>query len=323
MNHPSTSNESPANGAPTPMMAPYGAAPSMLASAVANQPNSGGGAVSLSLPAAPPVGFSMPACAAAYAQPWPYSASIVTPVPVPVPVSGGPAPRLRKACDLCHENRLKCVMTPTGKCEQCTARGFECKRCATAQPPTRPERVRDPALTLPVPCVLSQAAGWRRSAAGHGWQLRPSHRFSSAAQLPAHTRISLLLWCVCVAVRMPSKRLMPKQLATLIASLVSRSLRAGKWHRWGCCRRRCRSCIRAADAPAPDACVRRFSHGRLRAAWRAKAGSTAARGLGIRSHDSPSAALAPVAASDGALSKSARLPTLTSFVPQSAARGLA
>ena len=174
MNHPSTSNELPANGAPTPMMAPYGAAPSMLASTVANvanQPNSGGGAggaVSLSLPAAPPVGFTMPACAAAYAQPWPYSASIVTPVPVPVPVCGGPAPRLRKACDLCHENRLKCVMTPTGKCEQCTARGFECKRCATAQPSARPELVLDPALTPPVPCVLSQAAGWRRSAAGHG-----------------------------------------------------------------------------------------------------------------------------------------------------------
>ena len=37
-------------------------------------------------------------------------------------------PRLRKACDLCHENRLKCTMLPTGSCEQCTVRGIECKR---------------------------------------------------------------------------------------------------------------------------------------------------------------------------------------------------
>ena len=37
-------------------------------------------------------------------------------------------PRLRKACDLCHENRLKCSMLPTGSCEQCTVRGIECKR---------------------------------------------------------------------------------------------------------------------------------------------------------------------------------------------------
>jgi hypothetical protein len=37
-------------------------------------------------------------------------------------------PRLRKACDLCHENRLKCTMLPTGWCEQCTVRGIECKR---------------------------------------------------------------------------------------------------------------------------------------------------------------------------------------------------
>ena len=37
-------------------------------------------------------------------------------------------PRLRKACDLCHENRLKCSMLPTGWCEQCTVRGIECKR---------------------------------------------------------------------------------------------------------------------------------------------------------------------------------------------------
>ena len=37
-------------------------------------------------------------------------------------------PCLRKACDLCHENRLKCTMLPTGWCEQCTVRGIECKR---------------------------------------------------------------------------------------------------------------------------------------------------------------------------------------------------
>jgi hypothetical protein len=36
--------------------------------------------------------------------------------------------RLRKACDLCHVNRLKCIMLPTGWCEQCTVRGVECKR---------------------------------------------------------------------------------------------------------------------------------------------------------------------------------------------------
>jgi hypothetical protein len=36
--------------------------------------------------------------------------------------------RLAKACDLCHENRLKCIMLPTGWCEQCTMRGIECKR---------------------------------------------------------------------------------------------------------------------------------------------------------------------------------------------------
>ena len=78
---------------------------------------------------------------------------------------------------------------------------------------------------------------------------------------------------------------------------------AGKWHRGGRCRRRCRSCIRTADAPAPDACVRRFPHGRLRATWRAKAWTTAAGGVGIRSRDAPSAALAPVAASDATLSK--------------------
>jgi hypothetical protein len=34
--------------------------------------------------------------------------------------------RLRKACDLCHEGRLRCVMTANGKCEQCISRGFRC-----------------------------------------------------------------------------------------------------------------------------------------------------------------------------------------------------
>ena len=42
--------------------------------------------------------------------------------------NGRYTPRLRKVCDLCHENRLKCTMLPTGSCEQCTVRGIECKR---------------------------------------------------------------------------------------------------------------------------------------------------------------------------------------------------
>jgi hypothetical protein len=33
--------------------------------------------------------------------------------------------RLRKSCDLCHEGRLRCVMTANGKCEQCIMRGFK------------------------------------------------------------------------------------------------------------------------------------------------------------------------------------------------------
>ena len=49
---------------------------------------------------------------------------------VAAPENGGPKlsfqPRLRKACDLCHEGRLRCVMTKNGKCEQCIVRGFNC-----------------------------------------------------------------------------------------------------------------------------------------------------------------------------------------------------
>jgi hypothetical protein len=37
-------------------------------------------------------------------------------------------PRLGKACDLCHQNRLKCTMLSTGCCDECTVRGIECKR---------------------------------------------------------------------------------------------------------------------------------------------------------------------------------------------------
>jgi len=37
-------------------------------------------------------------------------------------------PRLGKACDLCHQNRLKCTMLSTGCCGECTVRGIECKR---------------------------------------------------------------------------------------------------------------------------------------------------------------------------------------------------
>ena len=32
-----------------------------------------------------------------------------------------------KACNLCADNRLKCIMLSTGKCTQCTSRGIECK----------------------------------------------------------------------------------------------------------------------------------------------------------------------------------------------------
>ena len=42
--------------------------------------------------------------------------------------SGRYTPRLGKACDLCHQNRLKCTMPSTGCCDQCTVRGIECKR---------------------------------------------------------------------------------------------------------------------------------------------------------------------------------------------------
>jgi hypothetical protein len=35
--------------------------------------------------------------------------------------------RLAKACSLCSENRLKCIMLPTVQCKQCTERGIECK----------------------------------------------------------------------------------------------------------------------------------------------------------------------------------------------------
>ena len=37
-----------------------------------------------------------------------------------------PNPLMRKSCDLCYESRLKCVMTASGKCEQCIIRGFKC-----------------------------------------------------------------------------------------------------------------------------------------------------------------------------------------------------
>jgi len=36
--------------------------------------------------------------------------------------------RLRKACDRCHCHRSRCIMTSSGKCEECLARGIECKR---------------------------------------------------------------------------------------------------------------------------------------------------------------------------------------------------
>ena len=42
--------------------------------------------------------------------------------------SGRYTPRLGKACDLCHQNRLKCTMLSTGCCGECTVRGIECKR---------------------------------------------------------------------------------------------------------------------------------------------------------------------------------------------------
>ena len=32
-----------------------------------------------------------------------------------------------KACNMCADNRLKCIMLSTGKCTQCTSRGIECK----------------------------------------------------------------------------------------------------------------------------------------------------------------------------------------------------
>jgi len=35
--------------------------------------------------------------------------------------------RLAKACSLCSDNRLKCIMLPTVQCKQCTERGIECK----------------------------------------------------------------------------------------------------------------------------------------------------------------------------------------------------
>jgi hypothetical protein len=36
--------------------------------------------------------------------------------------------RLRKACNLCAKNRLKCTMLPTGICKHCTARGVVCQQ---------------------------------------------------------------------------------------------------------------------------------------------------------------------------------------------------
>ena len=35
---------------------------------------------------------------------------------------------LRKACNLCAKNRLKCTMLPTGICKHCTARGVVCQK---------------------------------------------------------------------------------------------------------------------------------------------------------------------------------------------------
>jgi hypothetical protein len=49
--------------------------------------------------------------------------------PSPVKADGGRyTPRLGKACDVCHQNRLKCKMLSTGCCDQCTVHGIECKR---------------------------------------------------------------------------------------------------------------------------------------------------------------------------------------------------
>ena len=76
-------------------------------------------------------------------------------------------PRLRKACDLCHENRLKCTMLPTGWCEQCTVRGIECKQ--------RMERKRGrPRVTAENIVQLVQRRTAKQQLASSSWRVRNS-----------------------------------------------------------------------------------------------------------------------------------------------------
>ena len=58
---------------------------------------------------------------------------MAAPMPVPDATDGArknrlvnKLPKQRQSCQTCHEGRLRCVMTPSGKCEQCIARGWQC-----------------------------------------------------------------------------------------------------------------------------------------------------------------------------------------------------